>query len=220
MAQAPIVLILFGPPGSGKGTQGSRLARAFAIPTISTGDILRKAVRDGTELGTEAKGYMDQGQLVPDELMLGLINERLAAPDAQRGFILDGFPRTVAQADGLANVLNEKGFEIKAVANLVVEREALIKRLTARRVCAKCGVTFSVNALPGSEGAGDANGGCDHQLIQRDDDRPETVEKRLDVYEASTAPLKAYYEKQGLLRHVPGEGSLEQVFERLRAAVA
>jgi len=223
MAEAPIVLILFGPPGCGKGTQGKRLAANLGIPTISTGDILRKAVRQGTELGREAKGYMDQGQLVPDDLMLGLIDERLAAEDARRGFILDGFPRTVAQADGLTRVLKEKDFEIRAVTNLVVERELLIERITARRVCSTCGATYNVRTLPPPpEGeCGDPSVGCaGENVLQRKDDRAETVERRLDVYEASTAPLKAYYGGRGLLRDVDGQGTPEQVFERLQAAVA
>ena len=217
-----IVLILFGPPGCGKGTQGARLTTHYGIPSISTGDILREAVRDGTELGVKAKGFMDAGELVPDEVMLGLIEERLSEPDAAGGFILDGFPRTIAQAEGLAGVLDRKGFAVTRVVNLEVSRDMLIERLTSRRVCSTCGATFNVKTLPPPpEGeCADAATACKGEgIIQRKDDRPETVGNRLDVYDEQTAPLLGFYGGRGLLATIDGAASPETVFDRVTAEI-
>jgi len=222
-ARRHIVLILFGPPGCGKGTQGKRLSARYGIPSISTGDILRQAVRDGTALGREARTYMDAGRLVPDGVMLNLISERLGAQDVTRGFMLDGFPRTVAQARGLAGVLEARSFTITRVVNFEVGRETLIRRLTSRRVCTRCGATFNVVSIPPPpDGAcADPAIGCTGEhVVQRDDDRPETVSRRLDVYEESTAPLIAFYREAGLLASVDGEADPETVFERITALVA
>lgn len=216
------VLILFGPPGCGKGTQGARLAEHYGIPTISTGDILRQAVKEGTPLGRRAKRYMDAGDLVPDEVMLDLIDERLGERDATGGFILDGFPRTTAQAEGLAEVLENKDFAISRVVNLVVDRETLLGRLTSRRVCSVCGATFNVVTLPPPpEGAcADPSVACQGEhIVQRKDDSLETARNRLDVYEAQTAPLIEHYRAGGLLCDVDGTGTPEAVFGRTTAAI-
>ncbi len=223
MAGSPIVLILFGPPGCGKGTQGARLSRAKGIPSISTGDILRQAVRNETPLGREARRFMDAGQLVPDDVMLKLIGERLGEPDVGDGFMLDGFPRTVVQADGLEEVLSGKGFEISRVANIRVPRARLIERLTARRICTACGATFNTTFLPPPPDgtcADPATSCKGEHVVQRADDRAETVEARLDVYEQSTAPLIAYYRERGLLTDVDGDSDPDTVFDRLMAVVA
>jgi adenylate kinase len=218
-----LVMLLFGPPGCGKGTQGALLAKHYRIPTISTGDILRAAVREGTPLGEKAKSLMDKGQLVPDAVMLDLIGDRLSQEDVANGFILDGFPRTVAQADGLDRVLEEKGTAISRVVNLQVTRDKLIDRLTSRRVCTRCGATYNVRTLPPPpEGAcADPVENCHGEhVIQRADDGPETVPRRLDVYEELTAPLVAYYADRGVLTHVDGDGPLEAVFDRVTAVFA
>lgn len=218
-----MVLILFGAPGCGKGTQGVRLSERFGIPSVSTGDMLRGAVRNGTGLGRRAKAYMDAGGLVPDDVMLGLIRERLSAEDARRGFILDGFPRTIAQAEGLDRVLAEKSLAIDRVIDLVVGRETLIRRLTSRRVCSKCGVVFNVvTAPPPPKGpCGDPAVGCAGEYVQqRADDTRETVARRLAVYDESTAPLVAHYRKRALLAEVDGDAPPAEVFERIVALVA
>lgn len=222
MTRNPLVLILFGPPGCGKGTQGARLATHYDIPSISTGDILRQAAREGTPLGEEAKGFMDAGKLVPDEVMLGLIGERLKQKDAGKGFILDGFPRTIVQAEGLARVLDRGGFAVTRVVELEVERDLLVDRLTSRRVCSRCGATFNVRTLPPPpEGAcADESVGCKGEdIVQREDDKAETVGKRLDVYAESTAPLLTFYGDRGLLASVDGSSSPDEVFRRITAEI-
>ena len=206
-------LILVGPPGAGKGTQAVRLVKHFGIPQISTGDILRKAVKDGTELGTLAKQYMDKGELVPDEVVIGIIRERLMEPDCQKGYILDGFPRTIAQAEALDEMLEKMGSRIDHAVNISVADEEIIKRLTGRRTCSECGAGYHVLFdPPKQDGICDKCGG---KLIQRDDDKEETIRARLDVYRRQTEPLIRYYEEKGLLRTIPGEGNMEEIFNAI-----
>ena len=202
-------LILLGPPGVGKGTQAKLLIEKFGIPQISTGDILRAAVKDLTPMGIKAKGFMDSGALVPDAVVIGIVEERLAQDDCLKGFILDGFPRTVPQADALAQVLTGLGRSIDHVISLSVDKGELLKRLTGRRACAKCGAGYHVEYAPSKvEGVCDACGG---ELFQREDDKEETILRRLAVYEEQTAPLIAYYQAAGLLRSVDGLGTVEGI---------
>ncbi|RTZ91118.1 MAG: adenylate kinase [Deltaproteobacteria bacterium] len=209
-------LILLGPPGAGKGTQAVRLVKHFGIPQISTGDILRKAVKDGTELGTLAKRYMDRGDLVPDEVVIGIIRDRLMEPDCEKGYILDGFPRTIAQAEALDEMLDKMGVRIDHVINISVGDEEIIKRLTGRRTCPNCGAGYHILFDPPKEdGICDKCGG---KLIQRDDDKEETIRARLKVYRQQTEPLIKYYEEKQLIRNIPGEGNMDEIFgEILRA---
>ncbi|QXE90789.1 adenylate kinase [Geomonas subterranea] len=202
-------LILLGPPGVGKGTQAKLLIDRFGIPQISTGDILRAAVKELTPMGIKAKGFMDSGALVPDEVVIGIVEERLAQPDCQKGFILDGFPRTVPQADALSLVLSGIGKKIDHVVSLSVDKGELLKRLTGRRACSKCGAGYHVDFAPSKvAGICDACGG---ELFQREDDKEETILNRLAVYEAQTSPLISYYQTAGLLRSVNGLGSVEGI---------
>lgn len=206
-------MILLGPPGCGKGTQAKILIDTYHIPQISTGDILRDAIKKGSPLGIEAKTYMDQGSLVPDQLVIGIIEERLQQADCARGFILDGFPRTVAQAEALDSTLSKAGLKLEYVFNIEVVDEELIKRLTGRRVCRKCGESFHITFNPPEkEGLCDSCGG---ELHQRDDDREETIKNRLKVYQAQTAPLITFYEEKDILHSVDGVGSIEKIKERL-----
>ncbi len=206
-------IILLGPPGCGKGTQAKILIDTYHIPQISTGDILREAIKKGSPLGIEAKTYMDQGSLVPDQLVIGIIEERLQQADCARGFILDGFPRTVAQAEALDSTLSKAGLKLKYVFNIEVVNEELIKRLTGRRICRKCGESFHITFNPPEkEGLCDSCGG---ELYQRDDDREETIRNRLKVYQAQTAPLITFYEEKDILHSVDGVGSIEEIKERL-----
>jgi len=210
-------LILLGPPGAGKGTQAKMLTETFGTPQISTGDILRAAVKEGTPLGKQAQAFMDDGKLVPDEVVIGIVTERLQEPDCNQGFILDGFPRTVAQADALQENLRELGKELDRVIALQVDTEALVERLTGRRTCKSCGRGYHVKFDPPAvEGRCDACGG---ELYQRDDDREETIRKRLEVYERQTAPLIDYYRNAGLLIEVDGMQQIEEVRETLLAAL-
>lgn len=202
-------LILLGPPGVGKGTQAKLLIDRFGIPQISTGDILRAAVKELTPMGVKAKGFMDSGALVPDAVVIGIVEERLAQGDCTKGFILDGFPRTVAQADALGQVLSGLGRCIDHVISLSVDNAELLKRLTGRRACTKCGVVFHVEfAPPKTEGRCDA---CSGELFQREDDKEATILTRLAVYEEQTAPLIEYYQSCGLLRSVDGLGTVEGI---------
>ncbi|ACH37975.1 adenylate kinase [Citrifermentans bemidjiense Bem] len=210
-------LILLGPPGVGKGTQAKLLIDRFGIPQISTGDILRAAVKELTPMGAKAKGYMDSGALVPDEVVIGIVEERLAQADCQKGFILDGFPRTVPQADALGQVLSGMGKSIDHVVSLSVDKGELLKRLTGRRACANCGAGYHVDFAP-SKVAGVCDA-CSGQLVQREDDKEETILNRLAVYEAQTAPLIAYYQAAGLLRSVDGLGTVEGVQSGILAAI-
>jgi adenylate kinase len=210
-------LVLLGAPGAGKGTQAKKLIEKYGIPQISTGDLLRKAVADGTSLGKEAKAYMDKGELVPDSVVLGMVKERLDQPDAREGFILDGFPRNTAQAKALDEMLGGMGMPLDGAISVDVPSGDLMKRLTGRRTCKQCGQMYNVYFNPPrKEGVCDNCGG---ELFQRDDDREETIRKRLEVYEAQTAPLAEYYKDKGILKSVDGTGSIEESFERMTAAV-
>ena len=205
--------ILLGPPGAGKGTQAKLMIDKWSTPQVSTGDILRAAVREGTELGVEAKGFMDRGELVPDRVVIGIIAERLREDDAAAGFILDGFPRTIPQAEALQKILDELGRNIDHVISIEVDDEELVTRLTGRRMCKGCGESFHVVFNPSAkEGICDRCGG---ELYQRDDDTEETIRQRLAVYSEQTQPLIAYYEKQGKLRRIEGTGSIEEIFSRV-----
>lgn len=206
-------LILLGPPGAGKGTQAKMLTERFGIPQISTGDILRAAVKDGTPMGLKAKTFMDAGALVPDSVVVGIVQERLQKDDCRPGFILDGFPRTEAQADALGETLIALGKELDAVVSLVVDVEALVERLTGRRTCRQCGRGYHLRFDPPKRsGFCDA---CDGELYQRDDDREETIRHRLGVYAAQTSPLIAYYAARGQLRTVDGMLPIDTVQERI-----
>lgn len=210
-------IILMGPPGAGKGTQAEKLVEVYQIPHISTGDMFRKAQKDGTELGLKAKSYMDQGQLVPDEVTVGIVKERLAEDDCKDGFLLDGFPRTVQQADALDGILTEMGTTLDRVVNIEVDKAFLVDRLTGRRVCRACGATYHVtNKAPKVEGVCDKCGG---ELYQRNDDKIETVSNRLDVYVAQTAPLIEYYQSKGIMSSIDGSKSMEEVLADIRSAL-
>src|SRR4029453_11144219 len=208
-------IVLLGAPGSGKGTQAQRLQAKYGVPQVSSGDLLRDAVARGTDLGRKAKAVMDAGQLVSDDIVLGLIRDRLGKPDAARGFILDGFPRNIDQANSLNTLLKQLGQPIDAVLQLDVRRETLMQRLAGRRTCPTCGTVYNVHSLPPGVTTCSKDGA---QLYQRPDDKEEVVAKRLEVYATQTQPLIEHYSKQGLLRVVAGEGALDEVFERMEAA--
>jgi adenylate kinase len=208
-------IVLLGAPGSGKGTQAQRLQAKYGVPQVSSGDLLRDAVARKTELGLKVKAVMDAGHLVSDDIVLGLIRERLSKPDATRGFILDGFPRNIEQANSLNALLQELGQPIDTVLLLDVRRETLIKRLAGRRTCPTCGTVYNIHSLPPGTTTCARDGA---QLYQRDDDKEEVVANRLEVYQTKTQPLIEHYSKLGLLRVVAGEGELEEVFERMEAA--
>jgi adenylate kinase len=211
-------LVLLGPPGSGKGTQGERLQEDFRLPYYATGDILRAAVRNGTELGKEAKAYMDRGDLVPDDLMVGLIAERVASDEAADGFILDGFPRTIAQGEELDKKLKELGRELTAAILIAVPDDEVVRRLSGRRVCVKDGHIFHVEFdPPKNEDVCDIDGS---RLVIRDDDKPEVVRHRLSTYHEKTEPLVAYYEERSVLRRVDGLPARDEVTDRIRALLA
>jgi adenylate kinase len=206
-------IIFLGPPGAGKGTQAKILIERYVIPQISTGDMLREHVAKGTELGVKAKEYMEKGQLVPDEIILGMVKERLSQEDAQKGFILDGFPRTVAQAEALDKILEEMGKKIEYVLALIVPDEELVTRLTGRRTCKNCGMMYHIKFKPPKvEGKCDACGG---ELYQRPDDNEETVRNRLKVYHNQTAPLIEYYRKKGVLFEVDGSKNIDEITQQL-----
>jgi adenylate kinase len=211
-------LVLLGSPGSGKGTQSERLQEDFRLPYYATGDILRAAVRNGTELGAEAREYMDRGDLVPDDVMVGLIAERVASDEAADGFILDGFPRTIAQGEALDAKLNELGRALTAAVLIDVPDEEVVRRLSGRRVCVKNGHIFHMEFdPPKNEGVCDI---CGSRLEIREDDKPEVVRHRLGTYHEKTEPLVAYYEEQGILRRVDGLPSPDEVSDRIRALLA
>lgn len=208
-------IVLLGAPGSGKGTQAQRLQAKYGVPQVSSGDLLRDAVARGTELGLKAKSVMDSGQLVSDDIVLGLIRDRLRRPDAARGFILDGFPRNIDQANSLNALLKELGQPIDAVLQLDVRKQTLVQRLAGRRTCPTCGTVYNVHSLPPGVTTCSKDGA---QLYQRPDDKEEVVAKRLEVYATQTQPLIEHYSKFGQLRVVAGEGALDEVFERMEAA--
>jgi len=213
-------IVLLGAPGSGKGTQSQLLVKAYSVPQISTGDLLREAVARGTELGQRAKSAMDSGKLVDDATVLGMIRERLAQPDAANGFILDGFPRNIAQADALQAMLAGIGKPLEAVVLLNLDLGILFKRLTGRRICQKCGQVFNIFTSPADSAAHLARTGHEPDLIQRPDDKEEVIGKRLDVYDAQTKPLIQYYTEAGLLRVVDADADMDTVFHSIRSAVA
>lgn len=203
-------IVLLGPPGAGKGTQAELIVKKYGIPQISTGDIFRANIKNGTELGKKAKEYMDKGELVPDELVVDLVKDRLEQDDCKDGFMLDGFPRTVFQAEELTKIMGTKNLSIDYVLNIDVAPEKLIDRIAGRRVCKSCGATFNVNTKPtAKEGICDTCGG---EVYQRADDNRETVENRINVYFAQTAPLIEYYEKAGVLATVNGDQTMNDVF--------
>lgn len=206
-------LLLMGPPGAGKGTQAAELVKKFNIPHISTGDMFRAAVKEGAELGKKAKAVMDAGGLVPDEITIGIVKERLAKDDCKKGFILDGFPRTVEQADALAKILNELGMKLTRVLNIHVPSSDLIERAVGRRICKSCGATYHIKFNPTKkDGICDDCGG---ELYQRKDDNEETMKNRLSNYEKSTKPLIEYYEKANLYTEIDGRQPINKVTEEL-----
>jgi adenylate kinase len=203
-------ILLMGPPGAGKGTQAAELVAEFQIPHISTGDMFRAAVKEGTELGKQAKACMDAGQLVPDSITIGIVKERLAKPDCNKGFILDGFPRTIEQANALDSTLVELGIKLDRVVNINVPMEDLITRMTGRRICKGCGATYHVTYNPSTKG--NQCDKCDGEIYQRADDTEETVTKRLTVYSSQTKPLIEYYQDKGLYSEIDGRQAIDQVF--------
>ncbi|MCB7514155.1 MAG: adenylate kinase [Clostridiales bacterium] len=206
-------LIMLGAPGAGKGTQAAILNQKLGIPTISTGNILRAAVKDGTPIGLKAKEYMDHGHLVPDEVIIGIINERLQAEDCKKGYILDGVPRTIAQAEAL----DKAGIVFDAVINLEISDEEILQRMSGRRVCEKCGASYHVVAIPPKvEGVCDVCGGA---LVQRADDAPKTVASRLEVYHRETEPLKEYYAQKGNLKEIFNQPTVEGTTQKILEAL-
>ena len=211
-------LILFGPPGAGKGTQAQFIVETYGVPQISTGDMLRAAVKNGTSLGVKAQAIMQQGGLVSDEIVLGIVAERLAQADCVDGFVLDGFPRTIPQADALGHILRESGRHIDHVVSLEVDTEEIVQRLAGRRSCPTCGKGYHViYDPPAVQGVCTV---CAHVLVQREDDKEETIRKRLAVYEEQTSPLKEYYHVKGLLRSIPGTGAIAEVQQKIAAVLA
>lgn len=211
-------LVFLGAPGVGKGTQADKVAAQYGVLKISTGDLLREAVRNQTKLGLEAKGYMDQGKLVPDSVVIGLVRDKLADPVSAKGFVLDGFPRTVPQAEELEKVLTGRGIRLDRVINFQVPREAVVKRLSGRRSCPKCQATYHLDFAPSTNGS--LCDRCGETLIQRSDDQREAIETRLRVYEEQTAPLITFYEKKSMLSHLDGTGSVDAVYQGLTKVLA
>ncbi|AKN32957.1 adenylate kinase [Clostridium carboxidivorans P7] len=206
-------IILLGPPGAGKGTQAKLISEKFSIPHISTGDIFRKNISEKTPLGIEAKTYMDNGKLVPDEVTIGIVKDRLMEDDCKNGFLLDGFPRTVKQAEALDSFLNDNEQKIDTALLIDVPKEFILERMTGRRVCSKCGASYHIKFNPSKiEGKCDA---CDGALIQRKDDTEATVKERLDVYDRQTQPLIQYYKDQDILSAVEGTGEITKVFDKI-----
>jgi adenylate kinase len=210
-------IILLGAPGVGKGTQAKKIMNRYPIPQISTGDILRAAVRNATALGQEAKRYMDRGELVPDKVIMGMIRERLRENDCKKGFILDGFPRTIQQAEGLDALLAELGLHLDAVIDIDVDYEKIVARLTNRRSCARCGADYNLLSNPPNEDGTCRK--CGGAIIQRDDDNEATIRNRLAVYESQTRPLKSFYKAKGLLRSIDGDRAVDGVFAAVVAAL-
>ena len=202
-------IILMGLPGAGKGTQASEIVKKFPIPHISTGDMFRKAIKDETDLGKEAKSYMDRGELVPDEVTVGIVKDRISEDDAKKGFLLDGFPRTIEQAEALSNIMKELDREIDAVINIEVPEEELMNRLTGRRICEKCGTTYHlVFNPPKVDGICNLDGG---KLYQREDDNPETVANRLNVNVKQSKPILEFYDNKNVLKNIDGSRDIKVV---------
>jgi adenylate kinase len=206
-------LILLGAPGAGKGTQAKKIVEKYGIPQISTGDMFREAVAKGTELGRKAKEYMDRGELVPDDVVIGIVKERLSQPDCEKGFILDGFPRTLKQAEALDTMLEELGKKIDAVINVDVPEEEIIKRIVYRRTCRSCGAVYNLIYSPPKEDMKCDK--CGGELYQRDDDKEETVKARLKVYREQTEPLINYYAQKGVLHNVDGTKNIDEVYSEI-----
>ena len=218
MAIEPRFIVLLGPPASGKGTQAARLREALGLPHVASGDLFRENLKNETELGLKAKVYMDRGELVPDDVTIGMVMERLNRPDCAGGALFDGFPRTIAQAEALDQALAERGHRISVVPYIAVPDEVLVERVSGRRLCRVCGEAYHVKFnLPKRPGVCDDDGG---ELYQRDDDKPETVRKRLQVYWEQTSPLIGYYRDRGILVEVDGDQAIDAVAADLRAAVA
>ena len=210
-------IVMLGAPGAGKGTQAKRIAAEYGIPHISTGDIFRANIKAGTELGRKAKAFMDQGALVPDEVTIGMLMDRIHEADCEKGYVLDGFPRTIPQAESLTKALAGEGSAIDAAVDIDVPDENIINRMGGRRACLSCGATYHIvfNA-PEKEGVCDT---CGSELVLRDDDKPETVKKRLSVYHEQTQPLIDYYRGQGVLKSVDGTQDMDKVFEDIKAVL-
>jgi adenylate kinase len=206
-------LVLLGAPGSGKGTQSALIQERYGIPQISTGDILREAIAKGTALGEKAKSFVNSGGLVPDDLIIDLVRERIAEPDAAAGFILDGFPRSIPQADGLETLLRERGLSLTRVVKIDVPKRLILQRMTSRRICPNCGAVYNVLSKPPARD--EVCDQCGAGLIQREDDAEGTVRRRLNVYEVATKPLIDYYDGRGLLRIVDGSGDADEVFGKI-----
>ncbi len=218
MTAGPRYIVLLGPPASGKGTQAARLREALNLPHVASGDLFRENLKNETALGLKAKGYMDRGELVPDDVTIAMVMERLNRPDCANGALLDGFPRTIAQAEALDQALAAQGHGISVVPNIAVPDEVLVERVSGRRLCRVCGKAYHIQFnLPKQPGVCDNDGG---ELYQRDDDKPETVRKRLEVYWEQTSPLIDYYRRQRVLVEVNGDQSIDAVEADLRAAVA
>lgn len=212
-----MIFALFGPPGSGKGTQAKNLVKTLGIPQLSTGDMLREAIKAGSALGVEAKEFMNKGQLVPDSLMIGLIRTRIQAPDCKQGFMLDGFPRTVAQAEALDKMLIDLGLSMEHVVSFLVDRKELVSRLSGRLVCSNCGASYHEASKPPKKPGVCDN--CGSPVIKREDDRAEVVEARLETFQASTRPVEDYYRAKGRLREVQASGQEDEVFQRILKAI-
>jgi adenylate kinase len=216
--EANVRLVLLGAPGAGKGTQAKKLIEKYNTPQISTGDLLRAAVADQTALGIEAKKFMDSGDLVPDSVVLGMVEERLQQDDCKEGYILDGFPRNTAQAEALDDMLEKLGMPLDAALSVDVPIEDLMKRLTGRRTCKECGQMYNLHfSAPATEGVCDK---CSGDLYQRDDDQEATISKRLDVYEEQTAPLIDYYSGKGILKSVSGTGDIDEIFANVQETLS
>jgi adenylate kinase len=206
-------IIMLGAPGAGKGTQAKMIADKYSIPHISTGDIFRANIKNGTELGKKAKEFMDQGQLVPDELTVEILLDRVAQDDCKNGYVLDGFPRTIPQADVLDKELTKLGDKVDFAINVDVPDENIVRRMSGRRACLKCGATYHIEHIPPkTEGICDV---CGSELVQRDDDKPETVQNRLKVYHDQTQPLIDYYNEKGILKSVDGTKDMQEVFDEI-----